>query len=392
VTHTKLHHERPIRRTNLSGKVVWVARYTRPDGQRHIWKPAWNGGRGTFGLQRDAQRAIDEAYEFWETRPVRSDTIGGYFATWTERHPRSERTNDTNKHRIGRVLDVELGGLRLADWVISDLRRRHATELLDHLLRVQGRSARGAKHILSALSAMCENAIDDELADLNPFRGLRIRNSDPRITKKPRPVRVFGFADMHAFAAAAGAARTGRSPGRTARLDSWRAIYAEAMVRTLSDLGLRLGELLPLQRGDLDVTVGVLRVRRTAHNGKVLDGTKTDHGEEGAGRDVPVPPTLMAMLRALPSRIDCPLLFPTPTGRLWQERNFYRDVWDPARQVACSDVRPHEMRHSFISHLRAAGVDDADLADIGGHTVETMLGKYTHALRRSHDQVREIIG
>jgi site-specific recombinase XerD len=50
------------------------------------------------------------------------------------------------------------------------------------------------------------------------------------------------------------------------------------------------------------------------------------------------------------------------------------------------------MRHSFVSHLRAAGIDDADLADIAGHRVETMLSCYTHPLRQSLDRVREIVG
>jgi hypothetical protein len=43
------------------------------------------------------------------------------------------------------------------------------------------------------------------------------------------------------------------------------------------------------------------------------------------------------------------------------------------------------MRRSWISHLRAAGIDDADLADVAGYTVETMLGHYTHALKQSFD-------
>jgi hypothetical protein len=50
------------------------------------------------------------------------------------------------------------------------------------------------------------------------------------------------------------------------------------------------------------------------------------------------------------------------------------------------------MRHSYVTHLRAAGVDDADLAEIAGHRVETMLAHYTHPLGRSHDQVRQVIG
>ncbi|MDQ3758529.1 MAG: tyrosine-type recombinase/integrase [Actinomycetota bacterium] len=55
-------------------------------------------------------------------------------------------------------------------------------------------------------------------------------------------------------------------------------------------------------------------------------------------------------------------------------------------------IRPHEMRHSWITHLRAAGVNDADLAEMAGHTVETMLGRYSHALGRSFDAARRAVG
>lgn len=111
------------------------------------------------------------------------------------------------------------------------------------------------------------------------------------------------------------------------------------------------------------------------------------------------------------------VLFPAPCGRIWHESNFLRDVWSPA-VAACLGVfrrrgetskrftarcraeiraskraiRPHDCRHSWISHLRAAGIDDADLADVAGHTVETMIGTYTHALGRSHDRIRGLIG
>jgi integrase len=124
----------------------------------------------------------------------------------------------------------------------------------------------------------------------------------------------------------------------------------------------------------------------------VLAGTKTDHGEAVAGRVVPCPPGLAALIRATPTRLGTTLLFPTPTGRLWRERNFYRDVWEPAREKSGLDLRPHEMRHSFISLCRAAGIDEADLAAITGHTVATMIGHYTHALGRSFDRVRNVVG
>jgi integrase len=377
--------ETPIRRVNPSGREVWVARYTNRSGVRV--------SAGTFRLRREAQDAIDAAYAAEQHRREMPDTVGDYFETWTERHPRSERTNATNEHRIGRVLDVRLEGIALRDWPYRDLRRRHAHALLAHMLTEQQRARNGAVNILRALSAMTEDAITDEVAEVNFVRGVRVRANDPRIRARGRPARVFSFEDMHRFAGHARAIRSGEhAPARD----------YEALVRTFTDTGMRLGEVLPLERDDLllarcdepwcRASGAHFHVTKTAHEGRVSAGTKTDHGEDVPGRVAPCPPTLERLLRAMPARIDTALLFATPTGRLWRERNFYRDVWQPAREAAGMDIRPHDCRHSYVSHLRAAGVDDADLAAITGHTIETMLARYTHPLRRSFDQVRDLIG
>jgi integrase len=177
---------------------------------------------------------------------------------------------------------------------------------------------------------------------------------------------------MHRFARAAGA--------------------HEAMVRTFTDAGLRIGEVLPLRRGDFDGTT--LRVSRTAHEGTVLEGTKVDHGERDPGRLVPVPPALAELLAAsAASRThEDELLFQTPTEKLWRESGFYRTVWAPAREASGIQIRPHECRHSYITHLRRAGVDDADLARIAGHRLSTMLARYSHPLGGSFEHVRAAIG
>jgi integrase/DNA-directed RNA polymerase specialized sigma24 family protein len=359
--------EAPIRRANPSGEVVWVARYTGRDGKRRIAKPAWNGGKGTFLLKRDAQRAIEESYGTAE----RPDTVGEYFASWSQRYPRSERTNTTNKGRINAVLDIEIEDRPLRDWPLRELRRRHVLALVDQMLRVQGRATTGASNILRSLSAMAEDAITDEATDLNPFKGVRVRANDPRARKDRRPVRVFSFEQMHEFAAHGGP--------------------YEPMIRVFTDTGMRLGEVLPLRRRDFDG--GTFVVARTADEGRVLEGTKTGHGERFAGRIVPCPPSLAELIATLPTPIDDDgLLFPTPTGKLWRGRNFYRDVWYPTQGASGIDVRPHECRHSWITHLRAAGIDDADLAQVAGHTIDTMLNRYTHPLGRSMDRIRAVVG
>jgi hypothetical protein len=199
----KAHRDSPMRR-KVAGKVLWLARYTRPDGTRAYWKPDWNGGRATFNHKRDAQRAIEEAHAYHARFQWGGpDTVGAYLESWTARHPRSERTNATNEHRIGRVLDVEVEGRPFADWRLRELRRRHALALVDHMLVDQGRTVSGVLNILRSLSAMAEDAITDDLAEINPFKGIKLRANDPRSRKAPREVRVFSFVEMHAFAAAA---------------------------------------------------------------------------------------------------------------------------------------------------------------------------------------------
>ena len=165
----------------------------------------------------------------------------------------------------------------------------------------------------------------------------------------------------------------------------------EALVRTFTDTGMRLGEVLPLRPADFDGET--LQVRRTTHEGQILEGTKTDHGEEDAGRVVPVPATLAWMLEAQINLNgpDSALIFTTPRGRLWRERTFYRDVWKPTQEASGLDIRPHECRRSYITHLRAAGVNDADLAEIAGHRVETMLARYTHAVGQGFPAIRAAI-
>jgi integrase len=367
------------------------------DGRPHYAKPRWNGGKSTFALKSDAQRAIDEALELLHRRNAgQPERIGAYFERWLKRHPRSERTNKTNADRISYVFDVEIEGRPLRDWRFDELRRRQVLALVDHMLRVEGRAAQGVRGILSSLSAMTEDAIGDDAAEANAFMGVRLRRNDPRIRKPSRKVRVWSFEQVRAFAAGGRSevrAATERPPARgtskrtTAKKPLFYSAHDyEALLLTPGLTGLRLGEFLALKRTDFDGAL--FNVRFSAHEGELIESSEQKNHE----RKVPVPPSLVRLLESRPTRIDTDLLFPTPLGNLWRERNFYRDVWVPAQLATGLDPTPHEFRHSYVTHLRASGIDDADLALVAGHTVETMISVYTHALERSHDAIRQVIG
>jgi integrase len=349
------HRESPLKRRNPSGVVVWVARYTDRDGRRR--------SAGTFKLKRQAQDAIDAAYQ----TPRVAETVGAYLPVWLKRYPRSDRTDTTNAGRIRQVLPVRVEGRELRYWPLSDLRRKHAIELVDRMLVDQGRASAGAQNVLRSLSAMCEDAITDELCDVNPWKGVRVRESDKRVTKKRRPAHVFSWEQMHAVAATAGP--------------------YEPMLRTLCDCGLRVGELFALQRDGLDVAGALLTVTGSAYEGVVVGSSR----EKNHARTAPVPPGLLALLREIPPRIDSPWLFPTLSGKVWRYNNWRRAVWIPARDAAGLDITTRDMRHSYVTLLGAAGVDGADLAAIAGHSEQTQA-RYRHALNRSFDDVRRLVG
>lgn len=414
--------ERPIPRINPSGDKTWVARATDGTGTRRY--------KGTFKLKREAQDAIDAAYEEWENLPARRDTVGEYAADWTERHPRSARTDYDRNSKLRQVLGVEIEGRRLHDWPFAEFHRSQARELVDHMLRHQRRAAAGAGAILRVLSAMAEDAIDDQCATVNPFKGVRLRGGDPRVTKPARKTRIWILDEMHEFAAAAGPRH-------------------EPMIRMLSDCGLRVGEMLALRRGLQDLKTGVFRVRGTAWNGAVIESSR----EKNHDREGPIPPSTLALLRAMPPRIDVEWLFPTPGsthtrrpridwpsheelkaeletmgykalsrrlgvsdnalrnrirayeagrqpgegaspdgGRLWRYDNWMRDVWNPTVRSTRMDATPKEFRASWETHLIAAGANTDDVAAIAGHSVNVQAEHYRQALNRSSEFIKASIG
>lgn len=387
------HREAPKRRVNPSGKVVWIARYTDSRGRRRIAKPAWNRGSGTFRLRRDAQRAIDEAYAL----PEEHDTVRGFLPVWLRNSDRTERTDDTNRDRINSVLDVEIEGREFGDFPLNEIRRRHVKALTSHMLLVHGRAATGAAGVLRSLSTFMEDAIDEDLADANPFRGARVRRDDKRALKKSRPPQVFTFAEMREFAACGRpevreATRRPKKnpddPDETPRFYSARNF--EPMILTIALSGMRLGEVLALRTSQIGD--GEFRPSGTAYKGRIVEGN-TD--EKTHVRRIPCPASLefiIASWLAEDDRPDTDVLFPTGAGNVWHSGSFYRDVWTPARIASGMSIRPHDCRHSWVTHLRAAGVDDADLAEVAGHGVGTMLSTYTHSTGRSDAKIRELLG
>lgn len=152
--------------------------------------------------------------------------------------------------------------------------------------------------------------------------------------------------------------------------------------------GLRQGEILALQWGDIDWANNRIAVRRNlqrAGKAKIAGVTdlfsspKSDRGQ----RLVPLRPVLRAILeghRTGWAPNDGGLLFAAENGQPVDANNFVNRVYLPAvKRAGLRKIRFHDLRHSFVTYCAAAGVPLAKVGDWVGHSDSRITEIYRHA-------------
>jgi integrase len=150
--------------------------------------------------------------------------------------------------------------------------------------------------------------------------------------------------------------------------------------------GLRLGELRALRWRDIDRDRCLIRIER-AYSRQYLRRPKTDAGV----RAVPLFPSVDAALRELAARAlerdryaPDELVFGSMRGTPLQPSNFRQRIWDPALRLAGLEgegYRFHDLRHTCVSRLVAAGADIKLVQAVAGHANPLItLKRYSHLL------------
>ena len=153
--------------------------------------------------------------------------------------------------------------------------------------------------------------------------------------------------------------------------------------------GLRRGELLGLQWGDIDWNAGHIHVRRSMYKGSFITPKSSR-----SRRAVTMSPELARCLKE--HKIACPpskddLVFCTELGTPLDADNLVHREFLPAlRRAGLRKIRFHDLRHTFTSLLIATGENVKYIQYQLGHaSIQTTLDRYGHLMPESHREAGE---
>ncbi len=164
-------------------------------------------------------------------------------------------------------------------------------------------------------------------------------------------------------------------------------------VRIMRTCGLRPAEVLALRDTDLMLN-GMLHVSRQIQNGKVIPLKRR---QDFKGRDIPVAPTLRAMIRAHVKAHGPGNLFKIRYSAFnaWFKRA--RDAADPFHYAngSVAPTRlfvPYQLRHGFASALLPAGVALTDVSRWMGHADTRETSRvYADLMPGQADRARDLL-
>jgi integrase len=310
------------------------------------------------------------------TKATLADVAQDFFAMYdglVRAGEKSPRTLENYRQRYRTHVERPLGRIQ-----VQALRPEHVSRWLADR-RVAGLSSWTIKSVYTLLSAILDHAVT---------RGLIAETPLKRISKTERP-HARNKSDARRL-----------SDDECSELIEHALPSTRALIATAIFTGLRQSELLGLVWDDVDFEGGQIRVRAQLTRAKRGQPARRVSLKTNAGRrNVEALPELLALLRKHRAeafarghaRPDS-FVFTTAEGGPSHHRNVSRDFSTAADRAGLNRdgiaaVSLHDLRHTFVCRLIAAGLDVVEVQRQAGHknpaiTLRLYAGEFEHARRR----------
>lgn len=190
------------------------------------------------------------------------------------------------------------------------------------------------------------------------------------------------------------------SPAELRRLiDGAEVGFHRTMIFTVAMTGVRHGEALGLQWGDIDMVAGKITVRRTwpdkwREEEPIFYVPKSKNGV----REIPIAAELVQALKRW--KLSCPvskwdLVFPKRDGSPQDRKSVLRGGLYPAiRRAEVKKLDMHALRHTFASLLLSQGTPITEVSSYLGHAdPQITLKVYSHWIPRTKtDSISRLTG
>lgn len=161
--------------------------------------------------------------------------------------------------------------------------------------------------------------------------------------------------------------------------------------------GLRIGELLALEWGDVDFQKGIISVSKSCHDGKNENGqfariTDTPKTATSA-REIPFPKQLIPYLRNLKKDSKSIYVISSDSDKLISVRAYQRSFELFLKRLNIPHKGFHSLRHTFATRALECGMDVKTLSEILGHkNANVTLNRYVHSLMEHKKDLMNRVG
>lgn len=142
--------------------------------------------------------------------------------------------------------------------------------------------------------------------------------------------------------------------------------------------GLRPGEALAMRWDNINLNTGLMRVSGTMQETGEITGPKTDTSR----RQVELPAMAVDFFRARRGRSESAFIVEGVRGGSYTLQNFRHQVWNPAVDASVGrPLRPHDLRHTHVALMIAAGAHSKAIqVRLGHRDIRMTLNTYGHLM------------